>query len=165
MTNAIRSTDEMQQIATVLRREQALALELLLLGYSDSDVAKASGVRRETVWRWKQRDPVFRTALGARRATMADAAAERLRGLLDQAVSVVQQSLSSPEADPKLAMALLGALGVLERGRALAEASGEPVIGSRAIEVDEDADVERMIEVVEAEAGTAERRLVAGGDA
>ena len=52
-----------------------------------------------------------------RRATVTDAAAERLRGLLDQAVSVVQTSLSSPEADPRLAMALLSALGVLERGR------------------------------------------------
>ena len=100
---------------------------------------------------------MFRTALHERRATVTDAAAERLRGLLDQAVSVVQKSLSSPDADPKLAMSLLSSLGVLERSRELGQAEVEPVIGAVVCEVDEETDVERMIEAVEAEAGGAAR--------
>jgi hypothetical protein len=165
MTNAIEGANRMQQNATVLRREQELALELLILGHSDIDIAQNLGVRRETIWRWKHRDPTFRAALHERRATVTDAAAERLRSLLDQAVSVVQKSLSSPEADPKLAMSLLSALGVLERSRELGQVEVEPVAGARAEEVDGDADVERMIEAVEAEAGRTERRLAAGGEA
>jgi len=153
MTNAIEGATGMQQIATVLRREQELALELLILGHSDIGVTQAISVRRETIWRWKHLDPVFRTALHERRATVTDAAAERLRGLLDQAVSVVQKSLSTPDADPKLAMSLLSSLGVLERSRELGQAEIEPVIGVEVSEVDKEADVERMIEAVEAEVG------------
>jgi hypothetical protein len=164
MTNAIEGEKGMQQIATVLWREQELALELLILGHSDIGVTQAIGVRRETILRWEHRDPVFRTALHERRATVTDAAAERLRGLLDQAVSVVQKSLSSPEAGPKLEMSLLNSLGVLERSRELGQAEVEPVSGIGASEVDGDTDVERVIEAVEAETGSAERRLVAGGD-
>src|SRR5829696_4737185 len=91
MTNAIERADGMQQTATVLRHEQQTALELLLLGHSDIEIAKALDLRRETIWRWKHRDREFQTALRERQATMADAAAERLRGLVDQAVSVVQR--------------------------------------------------------------------------
>ena len=152
MTNAGERVRDVQQIATVLRREQAVALELLLMGHSYIEVGKSLGVRRETVWRWKQSDPVFRAALDERRESLADAAAERLRGLADQAVSVVQAALNARDADPKLAMALLSALGVLERGRALGQALAEP--GARADTVDgedEDAEVERVIEAVEGE--------------
>ena len=93
-----------------------------------------------------------------RRATVADAAAERLLGLVDQAVSVVQTSLSSPRADPKVAMALLGALGVFERSREAGQTRGGPERTAAADEADEDADVERVIAAVEAEAGRASVR-------
>jgi len=113
--------------------------------------------------RWQHRDPEFQTALRERRATMADAAAKRLHGLLDQAVWVVQRSLSSPEADPKLAMALLSALGVLERSRERGGTVPAPSSGVGVSEANEDAEVERVIEAVEAEAGGVERQVRAGG--
>src|SRR5215218_353843 len=163
MTNAIERADGMQQIATVLRHEQQTALELLLLGHSDIEIAKALDLRRETTWRWKHRDPAFQAALRERQATIADAAAERLRGLVDQAVSVVQRSLSSAAADPKLAMALLSALGVLDRGRALGQAQAAPAGLVEAGEVGEDVAVERVLETVEVEAGGVVRRLGTGG--
>ena len=46
-TNAIEGEKGMQQIATVLRREQELALELLILGHSDINVARAISVQRK----------------------------------------------------------------------------------------------------------------------
>jgi FixJ family two-component response regulator len=59
MTSAIEKSNTMQQVATVLRQEQQVALELLVLGHSDRAIAQALGVRRETIWRWKHRDPAF----------------------------------------------------------------------------------------------------------
>lgn len=152
----------MQQIATDFKKSQRVALELLLMGCSDQEIAQAIGVRREAIWRWKHHDAAFRTELGARRATMADAAAKRLEGMLDQAVSVVRGALSGKRADPKLAMSLLTAMGVFERSRMLER--GEPAVEVEEAgeEAEEEAGLERVLGAVEVEARRLER--VGAGD-
>jgi hypothetical protein len=147
----------LQQIATDLKKSQRLALELLLLGYGDQEIAAVVGVRRETIWRWKHRDASFRAELGARRATLADAAAARMAGMLDQAVSAVQGALSGKRADPKLAMSVLTAMGVFERSRMLER--GEPAMegGGMFAERDEEAVLEHVLTAVEIETRGMER--------
>lgn len=73
---------------------------------------------------------------------MTDAAAERLGGLLVQAVSAVQESLSSRDADPKVAM-FLGALCAPERSRELGRAGESPLRRVDVHEAEGDAALER----------------------
>ena len=42
-----------------LSLEQMNAIEHLLRGRSDRAVAEAVGVSRQTVWEWRNRDPLF----------------------------------------------------------------------------------------------------------
>ena len=42
-----------------LSQEQMNAIEHLLQGKSDRAVSEAVGVSRQTVWEWRNRDPLF----------------------------------------------------------------------------------------------------------
>ena len=44
---------------------QQRALELILAGHSVTDIASQVGVRRETVWRWRN-DPSFASEVSVR---------------------------------------------------------------------------------------------------
>jgi transposase-like protein len=47
---------------------QEMALTLYLAGLSDTDVAQAVGVTRQTCWQWRRQHPVFMVELERRRA-------------------------------------------------------------------------------------------------
>jgi len=49
-----------------LRVAQQNAIELLLAGKTDQEVAAAVGVSRQTVTLWQNQDELFRAALGLR---------------------------------------------------------------------------------------------------
>ena len=42
-----------------LSQEQMNAVEHLIQGKSDRAVSEAAGVSRQTVWEWRNRDPLF----------------------------------------------------------------------------------------------------------
>ena len=42
-----------------LSQEQMNSIEHLLQGKSDRAVSEAAGVSRQTVWEWRNRDPLF----------------------------------------------------------------------------------------------------------
>ena len=50
-----------------MQPKQQLALELILAGHSVTDIAAQVGVRRETVWRWRN-DPSFASQVSVRQA-------------------------------------------------------------------------------------------------
>jgi len=91
------------------------ALELLLAGKTVTQVAKEIRVSRQTLSEWKNHDPLFIAELNRRRAELWDAVRERLRGLLSQAVDVLEEDLTSVE-DRRLrqqaAVHILKALGI-----------------------------------------------------
>lgn len=100
-----------------LSQEQLNAIEHLLQGRSDRAVAETVGVSRQTVWEWRNRDPLFIAELNRQRYEMWQEAHERLKSLANRALDVVEQQLDS--SDPKASLA--AAKYVLQGTRLLGE--------------------------------------------
>jgi len=73
--------------------EQENAIDLLLQGKSDREVAEAVGVSRQTVTEWRNRNALFVAELNRRRQEVWGGQTERLRQLVAQAVSVLEEDL------------------------------------------------------------------------
>ncbi|WP_304459407.1 phBC6A51 family helix-turn-helix protein [Alicyclobacillus sendaiensis] len=85
MTNAVKTRP--------LSVEQENAIDLLLCGKSDREVAEKVGVARQTVWEWRNRNPEFIAALNARRQEVWGSHVERLRQLVAKAIDVLEENL------------------------------------------------------------------------
>jgi hypothetical protein len=72
--------------ATKQKRTQAL--ELILAGHHDVDIATALGVHRKTIYRWRE-DPEFAEELEERRTEMRDAVYARLMAMGDDAMTAL----------------------------------------------------------------------------
>lgn len=83
--------------------EQENAVEHLLQGRSDRATAEAVGVSRQTIWEWRNHDPLFIAELNRQRSEMWREARERLKSLANRALDVVELQLGSSE--PKAALA------------------------------------------------------------
>lgn len=94
----VTKSDKIRQLSI----EQANALEHLLQGQSDRAVAEAVGVARQTVWEWRNNDPLFIAELNRQRSEMWREARERLKSLANRALDVVELQLDSDE--PKAAL-------------------------------------------------------------
>ncbi|MGB4725897.1 MAG: helix-turn-helix domain-containing protein [Thermogutta sp.] len=80
-----------------LRVAQQTAIELLLAGKTDQEVAVAVGVTRQTVTLWRNKDELFRAALDARRREIWGAHVERLRQLVARALQILEDDLGQDE--------------------------------------------------------------------
>ena len=60
-----------------MQPKQQRALELILAGHSVTDIAAQVGVRRETVWRWRQ-DPSFASEVSVHQAQRRQAIHDEL---------------------------------------------------------------------------------------
>jgi hypothetical protein len=87
--------------APKLTPEQLNAIDLLILGKTDREVAEAVGVRRETVTKW-HKNPFFSAELSIRREELWVDAKRRLKSMVHEPVNVLTKGLSS--ADEKVAM-------------------------------------------------------------
>jgi hypothetical protein len=97
--------------------EQANALEHLLQGQSDRAVAEAIGMSRQTIWDWRNNDPLFIAELNRQRSEMWTEARERLKSLANKALDVVELHLGG--GDPKASLA--AAKCILQGTRLLGE--------------------------------------------
>jgi hypothetical protein len=84
---------------------QQNAIDLLLLGKSDREVAEVVGVARETVWHWRHEHPVFLAELNRRRRAFWADAQERLRALVGRAVEILAEAVAG--GDLKAAVEVL----------------------------------------------------------
>ena len=100
-----------------LSQEQMNSIEHILQGKSDRAVAEAVGVVRQTIWEWRNHDPLFIAELNRRRSELWWDARERLKSLANRALDVVEVQLDS--GDPKAALA--AAKYVLQGTRLLGE--------------------------------------------
>jgi hypothetical protein len=100
-----------------LSQEQMNAIDYLLKGQSDRAAAEAVGVSRQTIWDWRDNDPLFIAELNRQRVEHWSEARERLKSLANRALDVVEQQLNSD--DPKAALA--AAKYVLQGTRLLGE--------------------------------------------
>ena len=88
---------------------QFRAIEMMLTGTKEADIADELKIDRVTVWRWRKLDPCFIAALNRRRAELWADHSDKLRALVAQALEVASAELGN-EANPergKLAVAVL----------------------------------------------------------
>src|SRR4051812_8610496 len=78
--------------ANCLSEKQSAAIEMLAMGKSFQCVADGLAVDRRTIYAWRQ-DEDFQLALADRRRELWSSAADRLRGMLDSSLSVIEQRL------------------------------------------------------------------------
>lgn len=71
--------------------EQQNAIGLLITGLTDREVAERVGVRRETVTKWRLYHPAFRAELNRIRKGLWEQGVDRLRNLVPDAVSVLEE--------------------------------------------------------------------------
>jgi hypothetical protein len=88
-----------------LAPEQENAVDLLVLGKSDREVAENLGLARETVTRWRHEHPVFIAELNHRRKALWTEAHDRLRTLVGKAVDILEQAVAG--GDLKAAVEVL----------------------------------------------------------
>ena len=115
MTKALAKPDKSRQllrIAHELTVEQQNAVDLLVTGQSDREVAAAVGVSRQTVCAWRNYQPWFRAELTRRRNEVWRTSGDRLRALIPKALATLEGGLNEYAADPvKAALAVLKLAG------------------------------------------------------
>lgn len=98
---------------TALPSHQLAALKEIMAGRGPGLAAAAAGVHRGTLYRWMKEDRAFHAALIKCQIAARDAARNQLLCVADVAASIVRRELRA--GDPKIAMALLRAMGILDR--------------------------------------------------
>jgi hypothetical protein len=90
--------------------EQLNAIDILVAGKTDGEVAETVGVTRQTVCGWRNEHPAFAAALNRRRRELWGAEADRLRALVSKAVDALGLALEAEDRRVQVA----AALGVLK---------------------------------------------------
>jgi hypothetical protein len=80
-----------------MQRRKQRALELILAGHSVTDIASQVGVRRETVWRWRN-DPSFASEVTVRQGQRRQAIHSELDAGVLEAVQMLRGLVADPEA-------------------------------------------------------------------
>lgn len=88
-----------------LTPQQITAVELIVTGRTDAEVAAQVGMTRETVNHWRNWNPLFMAAMNELRLGAWKATRERLRTLNAKALDVIEQHLQA--GNLKAALALL----------------------------------------------------------
>jgi len=88
--------------------QQSNAVELLVLGHTDTHVAKALGLHRGTVARWRLYHPVFQAELARRRQAVWGASKDQFRRLLRKALRRINRCLDAD--DPRIVLRAASAL-------------------------------------------------------
>ena len=90
-----------------LSNHQCRALELALRGLPWSQIAKALGLSRKTLWRWKTQNREFQRALADARHDRFSAAFEQRQTLAYRAVEVLGNFLDNPDDKTRMRAAQL----------------------------------------------------------
>jgi DNA-binding CsgD family transcriptional regulator len=77
--------------------KQLNAIELLIRGYTDREVAKRIRVTRQTVCTWRNHNSAFISELNLRRQALWGANTEKLRGLAAKAIEVLNLDLDGTD--------------------------------------------------------------------
>ena len=101
-----------------LNNKQECAIELILRGMNDGEVAEQIGISRQCVNRWRNQDVIFIQALQERRRVLRAAHTEKLLRMVGLALDVVEEALEEGDAKTKLktAMYVLKLAGFQEYG-------------------------------------------------
>lgn len=104
----------MPQVAAIkhLSTSQLEAIELMLCGQTDTQIAKSIGVSRDTVCRWRNHNRHFKAALEYRQNQLWQSSAERLNRIAFRSLDLLETALA--QGDVKTAFAILEILRLYE---------------------------------------------------
>jgi hypothetical protein len=105
-------SDNDGQFLRQLSITQRNAIDLMVAGKSDAEVAHAVGVTRQTVCGWRNHHPAFIAELNAQRQGIWGAAGDRLRGLLPSALDSLESALTAEPPDWRAAIKVLEVAGL-----------------------------------------------------
>jgi Helix-turn-helix of insertion element transposase len=103
----------MQRQLTV---KQENAIDMLVAGANDREVAEAVGVNRVTVSRWRLYNPQFQAELNRQRQAIWSTAVDRLRALLPRAVDALEAELDGGRHRVRAAVSILQLAGLDRSG-------------------------------------------------
>src|SRR5215207_9575776 len=116
------------KIRHALSIEQLNAVDLLVTGKSDREVAEAVGVSRQTVCGWRLYDPYFQAELNKRRKEVWGASLDKLRSLLPKALEVVERELEGGDNSLGAALKVLQMANIAGLTRDVGSADPEEII-------------------------------------
>jgi AcrR family transcriptional regulator len=98
-----------QEIVTSLAGNQMTVLDLLRLGKSVADTARAAGISRMTIYRWLKDDAHFRAAYNQWMDEMAMSCRSRMMMMTEKALATIERAIDG--GDARMAMQLLNGAG------------------------------------------------------
>jgi transposase len=113
-----------------LSGKQEMALELVMCGMNDGDIAKRAGVSRQTINTWRNHDEDFRMLLAERRGALHEQYRGELNGLVSEAIGVMRDAIREDDMLTRLwaAHAVLRMLGLQAAVPTQKQPSGEEII-------------------------------------
>jgi AcrR family transcriptional regulator len=111
-----------------LSTKQRTAVELLLRGLGDAQIAAQLGIDRGTVYRWRTRHDAFIDELERQRQVLWQQATQRLQAMFQPALDILQNQLTGD--DPRLALRAAALLLRFATPARLARLTREPTAPS-----------------------------------
>ncbi len=123
---------------------QQNAIDLLVGGMIDKEVAAALGIHRVTVTKWRLYHPEFQATLNARRAALWESAQDRFRTLALAALDAIAADLASPSPERgKLALRVVELSRLSSADLSWAGPTDPDSVVDEAIEVQERRELQR----------------------
>ncbi|MBY0005736.1 hypothetical protein H7K05_10405 [Priestia aryabhattai] len=91
--------------------DQLNAIDLLIIGKTDKEVADVVGINRVTVTKWRNYDLHFQAELNKCRRVIWNASIDRMRALVPQAIERLEQEVKS-ESGWKVALEVIKIAGI-----------------------------------------------------
>ena len=85
-----------------LSDKQALALDLVISGMNDGEIAKRVGASRKTVNTWRNHDEDFRALVAERREAAREQHRDELSGLVSEAIGVMREAMRAEDTPTRL---------------------------------------------------------------
>ena len=113
-----------------LNAKQELAIDLVMVGLSDGEIAKRVGVGRQRVNTWRNQNEEFRAVLAERRKALHERHQAELSGLVSEAIGVMRKAMREGDIVTRLraAQAVLRTSGLQMAMKAEKPASREEII-------------------------------------
>ena len=90
-----------------LSEKQEMAIELVLTGMSDGEIATQVKVSRQWVNKWRNQNSVFIDALEERRRVLRERQRDSINGLVEKAIAVLAEAMDGDDIKARMAAARL----------------------------------------------------------
>lgn len=99
--------EESKELAIHIDKKKEKALEFILQGWKETDIAEKLGVSRMTLYRWRKYDEYFIEALDERRSMMIEQATNGILELTGKAIEAIRRALTEGDLKTQLQAAKL----------------------------------------------------------